>query len=158
RMTPRHREVLLERGEVLFNVAHDEHRPFDVKAGEAVVRAVGTSFVVRVRDERHVEVLVAEGRVAIGSHAPPQTVSAGQQALIRREPLRLDLEPVAAADIPYRLAWTQGRIWFKQNTLAEAVAEFNRYNRRQLVIADPAIATLRVGGAFDVTDPDAFVA
>jgi transmembrane sensor len=37
------------------------------------------------------------------------------------------------------------------------VAEFNRYNRRQITIADPAIANLRVGGSFEATDPQSFV-
>jgi transmembrane sensor len=56
------------------------------------------------------------------------------------------------------LAWTQGRLWFDRVTLAEAVLEFNRYNRRQLVIDDPAIESLHIGGAFDATDLDSFVA
>jgi transmembrane sensor len=42
-------------------------------------------------------------------------------------------------------------------TLAEAVAEFNRYNRRQMVVDDPRIATLHIGGVFDATDLNSFV-
>ncbi len=38
------------------------------------------------------------------------------------------------------------------------VAEFNRYNRRQMVIADPAIENLRIGGGFEATDPESFIA
>jgi transmembrane sensor len=56
------------------------------------------------------------------------------------------------------MAWTQGRLWFDRVTLSEAVTEFNRYNRRQLVIDDPAIENLHIGGAFDATDLDSFVA
>ena len=33
----------------------------------------------------------------------------------------------------------------------EIVAEFNRYNRRQLVIGDPALASMRFGGSFTPT-------
>jgi len=57
-----------------------------------------------------------------------------------------------------KLAWTQGRLWFDRVTLAEAIAEFNRYNRRQIVIEDPAIAGIRIGGALDATEVDSFVA
>jgi len=39
----------------------------------------------------------------------------------------------------------------------EALAEFNRYNRRQLRIANRKIATLRVGGGFEVPETDAFL-
>ena len=46
----------------------------------------------------------------------------------------------------------------KEAALPEAVAEFNRYNNRKFVLADPQLATLRVGGSFAATDPKAFVA
>ena len=42
-------------------------------------------------------------------------------------------------------------------TLVEAVAEFNRYNRRQIVIDDPSIETFHIGGTFDTQDLDNFV-
>ena len=56
------------------------------------------------------------------------------------------------------MAWTSGRLQFRGETLGEAVTEFNRYNRRQLRIADAALAQLRVGGTFSATDPDSFAA
>jgi transmembrane sensor len=37
------------------------------------------------------------------------------------------------------------------------VAEFNRYNQKQLVIADPSIAEIRIGGNLRATNVDAFV-
>jgi transmembrane sensor len=41
--------------------------------------------------------------------------------------------------------------------LADAVAEFNRYNTRKILIEDPEIAALRVGGNFRSTNIDAFL-
>jgi transmembrane sensor len=38
------------------------------------------------------------------------------------------------------------------------VREFNRYNRRRLVIVDPAIAQMKVGGSFEAQDPESFAA
>jgi transmembrane sensor len=43
------RELYLRKGEAHFEVARDRSRPFLVHAGDAVVRAVGTEFEVRVR-------------------------------------------------------------------------------------------------------------
>jgi ferric-dicitrate binding protein FerR (iron transport regulator) len=40
----------------------------------------------------------------------------------------------------------------------EVVEEFNRYNWRRLEIADPSIANLQVGGWFESTNVDGFVA
>ena len=171
-LTKERRLIELTRGEALFTVAHDSSRPFDVKAADTVVRAVGTAFSVRLGDERQVDVLVTEGRVAIDppddsqnmkladrSILLPQlsTLNAGETVRVAarrvQEVKRVDTEVVNR-----KLAWTQGRLWFDRVTLAEAVAEFNRYNRRQLVIDDPEIAGLHIGGAFDATDLDSFVA
>jgi transmembrane sensor len=161
RLTGKRREIVLTRGEALFDVAHDERRPFEVAAGEATVRAVGTSFVVRLRARRQIEVLVVRGRVAINPESSTgalSTLTAGEDVTIDADRERRHVERIGAESITHRLAWTQGQLWFRQNTpLAEVVAEFNRYNRRQLVVSDPALAKLRIGGSFQATDPEAFV-
>jgi transmembrane sensor len=177
RLTPELRHIVLERGEALFKVAQDKSRPFDVEAGDTVVRAVGTEFSVRVRDSAEaggsgspdVEVLVKEGRVAID---PPKTqkpleraaalpsststLSAGEAVVISAT--RVRVEKVADVEVNRKLSWTEGRLWFERQTLKDVVAEFNRYNRRQMVIADPAIENLRIGGGFEATDPESFIA
>jgi transmembrane sensor len=167
RLASARRDSELLRGEALFSVAQDKLRPFYVKAGGTLVCAVGTSFTVRIRDDRSVEVLVAEGRVALG------TADHGSHS----RPLLGNTAPYAAAGdhiifgaaswvtkhrgpdyIARKLAWTGGRISFDGETLSEAVDEFNRYNRRHFAIADPAIARIRIGGLFDATDPESFAA
>lgn len=175
RFTPEHRQVVLDRGEALFKVAHETSRPFDVQAAGTTVRAVGTEFSVRVRearetggDHKDIEVLVKEGRVAIDPPAKSipaattalpasvSTLSAGETVTISAK--RLHVERVAEADLSRKLSWTEGRLWFERQRLADVVAEFNRYNRRQMVVADPAIADMRIGGGFEATDPDSFIA
>lgn len=145
------RKVELLQGEAQFEVAHDTSRPFLVEAGNTVVRAVGTAFVVRLRDQKNVDVLVSEGRVAVN---PPSQmlVSAGEMALVRDG----SVTRRSVDDVTRRLSWTEGMLIFRGETLAEAVAEFNRYNPRQIVIADRAIASRKIGGAFKSTNPDLF--
>lgn len=58
------RQVILRRGEALFTVAKNPQRPFVVQAAGVDVRAVGTAFNVRLRQEA-VDVLVTEGKVSI---------------------------------------------------------------------------------------------
>jgi transmembrane sensor len=183
-LTPELRHIVLERGEALFKVAHDVNRPFDVDAGETTVRAVGTEFSVRVREpaeaaggRKDIEVLVKEGRVAIDppkKNAKPieraatlpvsmSTLSAGEAVTITAtrvttEPPQMQVQKVADADVDKKLLWTEGRLWFERQPLKAIVAEFNRYNRRQMVIADPAIENLRLGGGFEATDPESFIA
>jgi transmembrane sensor len=176
RFTPEYRQVVLDRGEALFKVAHEAMRPFDVQAAGTTVRAVGTEFSVRVREaqesgggQKDIEVLVKEGRVAIDPGPPPKgpeplralpssipTLSAGETVTISAK--RLRVAKVDEADVSKKLSWTEGRLWFERQRLADVVAEFNRYNRRQMEIADPAIADRRIGGGFDATDLESFIA
>jgi transmembrane sensor len=55
------------------------------------------------------------------------------------------------------LSWRAGVLVFHDMTLGDAVAEFNRYNTRQIVIEDPAVARLRIAGNFRATNVEAFV-
>jgi transmembrane sensor len=150
------REVRLVRGEGRFQVAHDTSRPFTVSAADAAVRAVGTAFTVRLHDSEQVDVLVAEGKVAVASPlvpaAPP--LVAGEAAVVL--PDRVSVSRVEPQLLARRLAWTTGQLEFRGETLREAVTEFNRYNRRQVRLGDESLGTLRVGGNFAATDPESF--
>src|SRR4029077_4657262 len=55
------------------------------------------------------------------------------------------------------LTWRQGYLTFHDTSLADAVAEFNRYNAHKIVIADPAVAGIRVSGTFRALNYEAFV-
>jgi transmembrane sensor len=136
------RDVELIRGEALFTVAHDKLRPFYVSAAGTLVRAVGTEFSVRIRDDRTVEVLVAEGRVAVGipdhnlNFAPPVLADSMAGVAVRESAIvsndTVAVKRLSAAYIARKLAWTSGRIAFEGEPLTDAVREFNRYNRRRL--------------------------
>jgi transmembrane sensor len=166
RLVAARRDSELIRGEALFTVAHDELRPFYVKAAGALVRALGTSFSVRIHDDRSVEVLVTEGRVsvgAVGSRTYSSALGNPVPGATANDIVTVSADTVVLKHqspdyIARKLAWTSGRISFDGETLVEAVREFNRYNHQHLAIADPAIAQVRVGGLFDATDPESFAA
>ncbi len=168
RISGSRRDIMLARGEALFHVAHDSNRPFYVTAGGTVVRAVGTEFSVRIRDPEHVDVLVAEGRVAVGAPgteanfenpsllATAPKVSAGEAASVHRNSVAVRRIPME--DITRKLRWTAGTLAFQGETLDDAVQEFNRYNQRQITIADPSIVNIQVGGTFRTYELDSFIA
>jgi len=156
----RTREIYLRKGEAHFQVAHDRSRPFLVHAGDAVVRAVGTAFEVRVLTDQHVDVVVNEGRVEVrpeppspdNAHAHP-TAAATVRALNAGERLStasLDyaVMPVTAHQLSTELAWREGAIVFDGERLSDAIAEIERYTDARIIVSDPDVAALRVGGRF----------
>lgn len=165
RFTAARRTISLLRGEAHFSVTHDPHRPFEVHARDRIVVAVGTAFDVRLGRGQRVEVTVTEGRVALfEDHAAPaqggevslQTISAGQDALLTTQ--EVTVRRIGSADILRHLAWERRQLSFDGQTLEAAVAEFNRYTNRKIVIDDPAIAALEIGGRFRALDVGSFVA
>lgn len=152
------RAVWLDRGEAYFDVAHDANHPFVIHAGDRVVTVLGTRFSVR-RDGRMVTVAVVEGRVRVEDAAGDErgraaVITAGNVAISRGSSMLLtDRSP---ARVEAALSWRQGMLTFDRTTLGEVAAEFNRYNRRQIRIADLRTAQIRIGGTFEATDIDAF--
>jgi transmembrane sensor len=65
-----YRNIRLLQGEAHFDVAKNPDRPFRVYAGSGRVQAIGTAFTVHL-DDRDLQVLVTEGRVALASLGGP---------------------------------------------------------------------------------------
>ncbi|MBI2513112.1 MAG: FecR domain-containing protein [Opitutae bacterium] len=174
--TDHERRVELLRGEAHFDVAKNPARPFVVAADHVAVRAVGTAFNVRLREEA-VDVLVTEGKVQVndavsgGSLLPAAPDHAGQPLLVQGERVRVPLvataeragpppvaiSEVAAVEMQRALAWQERRLEFDDLPLAEVVAEFNRYNTTKIVIADPALRAKRFSGTFRADAYEPFV-
>lgn len=152
----RGRRIELDRGEAFFQVARDESRPFVVEAGEFRVTAVGTAFSVR-REGTGIELVVTEGVVRVDHSegpqiGPPLLVPAGRR--VELEPTGPIVTRASDAQMEAELGWRDGVLVFADRPLRELVAEFNRYNRRQLVVLDPAVGNIRVAGRFRPTNLD----
>ena len=184
-LQPHSRTVHLLSGEALFEVARDRMRPFRVHAGQRTITALGTVFDVRLDRER-LEVTLIEGKVevvervtahdqppaerdanpsakapvaeadAVRGTAPPSramVLSPGQRLIARASTAPL-IEP---ANPDRTTAWRQGQIIFENEPLQAAVAELNRYSRRQLRLEDARLHDMRVSGAFNTSDTRNFV-
>lgn len=157
------REVRMERGQAYFEVAHDPSRPFSVEGGGRRVTALGTRFEVHV-DDRAFSTTLVEGSIAVdplntsldtslGARAqrvvlkPGETLTAraGRQAVVAPEPL-------AAA-----LAWREGFVEFRDDSLASAVTEMNRYNPHPIRVRDERLNGLTVNGLFRAGRPEGFI-
>jgi len=162
------RQIYLRKGEAHFQVAHDRSRPFLVHAGDAVVRAVGTQFEVRLRPDQHVDVTVNEGRVEVQANPPfdaPRASGAASQsatrALAAGEQLSTAttgyaVQRVTPEQLSSEMAWREGAIIFDGRPLAQAIVEIERYTDARIVVTDPGVAALRVGGRFRTDDVQGF--
>jgi transmembrane sensor len=147
------RSLVLERGRALFDVERDPKRPFEVRAGDRSVVALGTRFDVRADPDR-IRVTLFEGRVAVSRTGGGSAIelSPGEQFNQQGASARVVQAP-AEEDA---LAWRQGLVTFEDETLASAAAELNRYSSKALVVRDPQIAGMRISGAFKAGDPARF--
>lgn len=162
-VTEKERRVELKHGEAFFEVAKDPNRPFVVSvAGQRIV-AVGTAFSVRRlrngNSNDDIRVIVSEGKVRVEvpgkDTALLEPLPAGSVVRTASNEVLVQTKPIA--EIEQSLSWRSGLLTFRDTPLADAIAEFNRYNTRKIVIEDPAIAALQVGGIFRVTNLDPFV-
>jgi transmembrane sensor len=122
------------------------------------VTVLGTKFSVR-RDAGRVRVAVLEGRVRIepvgtAARAEPVVIDRGDVA-VAQGPSTL-VTDAAMKKVSGELSWRRGMLTFDQATLAQAAAEFNRYNQTRLVIGDEAAAGMRIGGAFEARNVQEF--
>lgn len=154
-VTEKERRIDLRQGEAFFDVAKDPTRPFVVRAGNKRIIAVGTKFSVQHLGE-DVRVLVTEGKVRVedaGSTLvliPAGSIArtAGSGVLVQKAP---------PPQVEEFLSWREGYLRFHETSLAEAVAEINRYNSRKISIEDPELAEIRISGTFRPTEYEAFV-
>lgn len=164
------RRVRLTGGEAHFTVAKNPARPFVVEAAGINVRAIGTIFNVRL-DATAVDVLVTEGRVKVESPALPAAaadatpaltaplVSAGERAVVDliEKSTGPRISPVTAREVKDALAWQVARLQFFETPLAVAVGEFNRHNRVQLLLENPELGAIPIGGTFRFDNVDGFL-
>ncbi|MFS2108574.1 FecR domain-containing protein [Sphingomonas sp. Sphisp140] len=151
------RLVRIRQGELWFQVAKDAKRPFLVEAGRIRVQAVGTAFAVR-RREAGADIFVTEGVVeawAEDATAPHIRIAAGEHAFVADNAAVLR-SPASATSVYRALAWREGKIDLAGVSLADAAAEFNRYNHRQLVIVDPNIGKESFDGTLRTDDLEGF--
>lgn len=158
------RSARLISGEVMFDVAKDAARPFEVAAGPIDVHVVGTRFNIYRQDAR-TTLTVLEGKVDV---APAETTAAAVPDL--KTPRRIEAggQLVVAAtgqviappqpNVERAAAWTARRVIFDNEPLSNVLVEFNRYNNRRLSVADPQLAQRKVSGVFKVHDVDVLIA
>lgn len=149
------RETTLNRGEVFFDVRHENDRPFLIKAGSHQVLVTGTKFNVDYDATLDaIEVAVVEGAVNVGlqpgslSRPGVEKVAAGQVILFTAsgEIVVRNIKATQAS------AWRSHILYFDRTSLREVLREVNRYAPKPLVFTATDLEPLTLTGEFDAGD------
>lgn len=142
------REIELA-GQAMFDVRHDDARPFRVRAGGTVIQDLGTTFIVR-SDDAGVRVAVTLGSVVVQDTG--QTPAADRRAVLRAGD-RATVEPGGRATVERGavtdddVSWTRGRLVFANAPLAHVRAELRRWYGIDLR-ADSSLAARHLTASF----------
>lgn len=156
-----HRLVTLHHGQVNCTVATDASRPFEVKADNLVVRALGTVFEVYRKTAADITVTVQEHAVAAriqnasteNNADEPNSVNiqSGQQLTYQGDS---KLNQPSTVNLAQAGAWQHHHLSIKDRPLSELVEELNRYRLGRIYLAGNTLKNLRVTGVFPLDNPD----
>ncbi len=139
------RSARLNGGEALFTINHDPARPFKLLANGGVIEDVGTTFAVEIRSDR-ATVTVVDGTVKVSPRPEAASVSLkhDEQVSFSRE-----LGPVGTVDGHAETDWSRGRLAYVDQSLADVVADLERYTTRDIVLADSNAGAIRYTGTIE---------
>lgn len=167
------RIINLIKGEALFEVAHDPERPFIVYAGDRLVQAIGTKFVVHLESE-NIQVTVTDGKVKMSKVALNTKLSDIKElnsAVIQKDDIFIakgekvvagsnktpKLTHIKPENIERELSWLDGKLIFDNEKLFDVIKEINRYDDIEIVLKDPSLHDIRISGRFDLGDSEALI-
>ncbi|WP_423736928.1 FecR family protein [Chitinophaga caseinilytica] len=117
------REVELT-GEAFFEVEKDAMRPFRVKASEAMVDVLGTSFnVMAYPEEKSVDATLVQGAVIVKGNGGAKRLLPGEQAVVAGGAT----PEVSEVDVEEVLAWKNGLFIFQDADLKSVMRQLARW-------------------------------
>lgn len=137
------------RGDGYFDVRHDTAKPFVVRVGQALIEDVGTTFTVESDDGDTTSVAVVSGSVRLraGDSSPASGVllAAGDRGTIDpKGSVNAERHAVGDDDV----AWTTGRLVFRDASLARVAGEIHRWYGVTIHVADPSLLKRHVTASF----------
>jgi transmembrane sensor len=127
------RQVQLE-GEAWFEVFHDEEHPFEISTGNSLVKVLGTSFNLSAYpSDNYVEIVLQNGEVEF------QNFESNNKVLMipsERLVCQNGITTRSVADAGKYNSWTEGKLVFRGDPMAEVARRIERWYNVKVVIAD----------------------
>lgn len=130
-------------GEAFFRVVHDDE-PFIVRAGESVIRDIGTEFAVHSHDATAVRVVVQEGSVALSRGTDSVMLRQGDVGQVAGG--RVQAVPGGATAEDF--AWMRGELVFRDAPMSRVASDLRRWYGVEVRVADTALLQRTFTGTF----------
>ena len=132
------------KGEVFFDVAHDEAHPFVVSTGRGDVRVLGTRFNLTDYAGTPLAATLVEGRIRFHtSDGRDYDVRPSQQLTFDEAGGTVDVQTV---DVSVYTAWVDHQFVFRNQSLEDILTTLSRWYDFHPVFADDSLRDIRLSG------------
>lgn len=143
------REIELD-GEAFFTIVHDGARPYTVRANGVVIRDIGTEFGVRGYAGEALRVFVTSGAVEVARNEVTVMLDSGDVGVMQPDGRMARTAGAVTSD---DAAWTQGRLVFRDASMAQLRADLRRWYGVELQVKDSALARRHFSGVAYTNEP-----
>jgi transmembrane sensor len=140
------RKVRLE-GEAWFEVNRDEDHPFEISTGNSTVKVLGTSFNLSAYPvENYVEVVLQTGKVEFmeGNGNEKVTMLPSERLVFQNGNISKSVTDPAKYN-----AWTEGKLIFRGDPMAEVARRMERWYNVKIDIADKELEKYSFRATFE---------
>lgn len=142
------RQVELIEGEVFFEVARDEARPFTIQTGKIKTEVLGTSFNIRAYQQlEHITVSVVSGKVKISGSAGQSYILTKNQALVYNK----QDSTFSSHETKPAIGWMNGNIVLDNSSFTEMAVEMKNAYGVTVITTDSKIRTGKYTAHLDTT-------
>ena len=138
------REISLD-GEAFFTMASEKAGAYSVKAKGVTIRDIGTAFGVRAYAEEPLKVVVTSGIVEITAPGATVVLDSGDVGVVGPTGAMSRVADALSAD---DVAWMQGRLVFRNASVATMRADLHRWYGVELRVTDTALLRRHFTGSF----------
>jgi transmembrane sensor len=121
-------------GEAWFEVNHDEEHPFEIMTGNSIIKVSGTKFNMSAYPtEDYVEVVLREGKIEfLDDKGNEKSLVLPSERLVFRN----GKISKSVVDPEKYIAWTEGKLVFRSDSMAEVARRIERWYNVKIDLAD----------------------
>lgn len=134
-------------GEAHFQIKPNKEKPFLIEVDQALVKVLGTSFIVKESSENStIKVMVETGKVLFSYQEKSLILTKGMSATLdqRTGILLKDSEPTVNIG-----AWKSNKLIFKRTTLSEVIYALNDLYHQNVILENEAMGNCTLTATFD---------